>query len=65
TESGGEIKVIGAIDVPAINREIADVMEGGVDAFKLRYEKYGLAPIGVEQLTSGSEVDAKDHTEAR
>jgi hypothetical protein len=33
TESGGEIKFTGAIDVPEINREIADVMEGGVEAF--------------------------------
>jgi chromosome segregation protein len=41
TESGGQIKFSGAIDVPEINREIADVMEGGVDAFKLRYQKYG------------------------
>lgn len=41
TESGGQIKFTGAIDVPEINREIADVMEGGVEAFKLRYQKYG------------------------
>ena len=41
TESGGQIKFSGAIDMPEINREIADVMEGGVDAFKLRYQKYG------------------------
>ncbi len=40
-ESGGMIKLTGAIDVPAINREIAEVMEGGVDAFKLRHQKYG------------------------
>lgn len=40
-ESGGIVKLTGAIDVPAINREIAEVMEGGVDAFKLRYQKYG------------------------
>lgn len=40
-ESGGVIKLTGAIDVPSINREIAEVMEGGVDAFKLRYQKYG------------------------
>lgn len=40
-ESGGIIKLTGAIDVPAINREIAEVMEGGVDAFKLRHQKYG------------------------
>ena len=44
TESGGQIKCTGAIDVPEINREIADVMEGGVEAFKLRYQKYGLTP---------------------
>lgn len=47
TESGGQIKCAGAIDVPEINREIADVMEGGVDAFKLRYQKYGLFPVGL------------------
>jgi len=41
TESGGHIKFSGAIDVPEINREIAEVMEGGVEAFKLRYQKYG------------------------
>lgn len=41
TESGGRIKATGAIDMPAINTEIADVMEGGVDAFKLRLQKYG------------------------
>jgi type III restriction enzyme len=41
TESGGQIKLLGAIDVPEINREIAEVMEGGVEAFKLRYQKYG------------------------
>jgi chromosome segregation protein len=47
TESGGQIKCTGAIDVPEINREIAEVMEGGVDAFKLRYQKYGLFPVGL------------------
>jgi chromosome segregation protein len=41
TESGGQIKFTGAIDVPEINREIAEVMEGGIEAFKLRYDKYG------------------------
>lgn len=41
TESGGEIKLTGAIDVPEINREITEVMEGGVEAFKLRQKKYG------------------------
>jgi len=41
TESGGQIKLTGAIDVPEINREIAEVMEGGVEAFKLRHQKYG------------------------
>jgi chromosome segregation protein len=41
TESGGQIKLAGAIDVPEINAEIAEVMEGGVEAFKLRYQKYG------------------------
>jgi len=41
TESGGQIKLTGAIDVPEINREITEVMEGGADAFKLRHQKYG------------------------
>lgn len=41
TESGGQIKLAGAIDVPDINKEIAEVMEGGVEAFKLRHQKYG------------------------
>jgi type III restriction enzyme len=41
TESGGQIKLTGAIDVPEINHEITEVMEGGVEAFKLRYQKYG------------------------
>jgi chromosome segregation protein len=41
TESGGQIKFSGAIDVPEINHEIAEIMEGGVEAFKLRYQKYG------------------------
>ncbi len=41
TESGGQIKLAGAIDIPEINTEIAEVMEGGVEAFKLRYQKYG------------------------
>ncbi len=41
TEHGGRIKLMGAIDVPMINREIAEVMEGGEAAFKLRYKKYG------------------------
>lgn len=47
TESGGQIKCTGAIDVPEINREIAEVMEGGVEAFKLRYQKYGLVAVGL------------------
>jgi chromosome segregation protein len=41
TESGGQIKFLGAIDMPEINHEIAEVMEGGVEAFKLRHQKYG------------------------
>jgi type III restriction enzyme len=41
TESGGKIKLVGAIDVPEIKQEITEVMEGGVDAFKLRQQKYG------------------------
>jgi type III restriction enzyme len=30
TKLGGQIKCMGAIDVPEINREIAEVMEGGI-----------------------------------
>jgi len=41
TESGGHIKSVGAIDMPMINREIAEVMEGGIEAFQLRQKKYG------------------------
>jgi hypothetical protein len=33
--------ITGAIDIPEINREIAEVMEGGIDAFRLRHQKYG------------------------
>jgi type III restriction enzyme len=52
TESGGQVKCTGAIDVPDINREIADVMEGGLEAFKLRYQKYGLVAIGLPAVSS-------------
>ena len=41
TESGGQIKAEGTIDVEVIKNEITEVMEGGVDAFKLRHQKYG------------------------
>ena len=41
TESGGKVKLTGAIDIPAIRTEITDVMEGGEEAFKLRQRKYG------------------------
>jgi putative AbiEii toxin of type IV toxin-antitoxin system/AAA domain-containing protein len=41
TESGGKIKLTGAIDDPTIRSEITEVMEGGEDAFKLRQLKYG------------------------
>ena len=41
TESGGKVKLTGAIDIPAICTEITDVMEGGEEAFKLRQKKYG------------------------
>lgn len=27
------------------NREIVDVMEGGLEAFQFRYQKYGLIPV--------------------
>jgi chromosome segregation protein len=41
TESGGKIKLTGAIDDPKVRSEITEVMEGGEDAFKLRQLKYG------------------------
>ncbi len=37
-ESGGQVKIAGAIDLPDINKDMADVMEGGVAAFKLRHQ---------------------------
>lgn len=40
-QSGGRIKLQGAIDLPNINKEITLVMEGGKEAFRLRKEKYG------------------------
>jgi type III restriction enzyme len=40
-QSGGQIKAVGAIDIPAIRDAIKQVMEGGEAAFKLRKEKYG------------------------
>jgi chromosome segregation protein len=40
-QSKGRIKLEGAIDVRAIREEIAKVMEGGKEAFRLRSEKYG------------------------
>ena len=40
-ESGGQLKLQGAIDVEDVRREITRVMEGGEAAFKLRKEKYG------------------------
>ncbi len=40
-QSGGKIKLAGAIDVPAVRDEITHVMEGGEKAFKLRRDKYG------------------------
>lgn len=40
-QSGGRIKLEGAIDVPAVREEITRIMEGGERAFKLRKEKYG------------------------
>jgi chromosome segregation protein len=41
TESGGKVKLTGAIDVANIRTEITEVMEGGADAFQLRKTKYG------------------------
>lgn len=58
TESGGQIKSTGAIDVPEINREIAEVMEGGIEAFKLRYQKYGLFPVGLSQSEAAADEPA-------
>lgn len=40
-QSGGTIKVQGAIDINDVRSEIAAVMEGGRQAFTLRKEKYG------------------------
>jgi chromosome segregation protein len=40
-QSGGMIKVQGAIDIEDVRSEIATVMEGGKEAFNLRKEKYG------------------------
>jgi type III restriction enzyme len=40
-QTGGQIKVVGAIDNPAIKDEITSVTEGGKEAFNLRKEKYG------------------------
>ena len=40
-QSGGVIKLQGAIDIADIRHEIAAVMEGGKDAFRLRKDKYG------------------------
>ncbi len=40
-QSGGQIKLRGAIDVDEIRSEITKVMEGGKEAFRLRKEKYG------------------------
>ena len=40
-QSGGRIKLSGAIDIPNVRKEITVVMEGGEKAFRLRKEKYG------------------------
>ncbi|MEX5718203.1 TrlF family AAA-like ATPase [Geodermatophilus maliterrae] len=40
-QSGGRIKLTGAIDIPELRDEITHVMEGGEKAFKLRRDKYG------------------------
>ncbi len=40
-QSSGHIKFEGAIDIPEVRNEITQVMEGGIEAFKLRKEKYG------------------------
>jgi len=40
-QSGAQIKLRGAIDIPKVRDEITAVMEGGEKAFRLRKEKYG------------------------
>jgi chromosome segregation protein len=40
-QSGGEIRLQGAIDIPEVREAITRVMEGGERAFRLRQEKYG------------------------
>lgn len=40
-QSGGKIKLKGAIDLVAVRDEITVVMEGGEKAFRLRKDKYG------------------------
>jgi len=40
-QSGGNVKLKGAIDIAEIRHEIAAVMEGGKEAFRLRKDKYG------------------------
>lgn len=40
-QSGGRVKLEGAIDVPAVRDEITRIMEGGEKAFRLRKERYG------------------------
>ncbi len=40
-QSRGQLKLKGAIDMPAVRKEITTVMEGGEKAFRLRKEKYG------------------------
>jgi type III restriction enzyme len=40
-QSSGLVKYEGSIDVNEIREEIANVMEGGKEAFTLRKEKYG------------------------
>ena len=39
--SAGQIELKGAIDIPAVRKQITVVMEGGEKAFRLRKEKYG------------------------
>lgn len=40
-QSGGKIKLEGAIDMPEVRDEVTQVIEGGEKAFRLRKEKYG------------------------
>lgn len=40
-QSGGRVKLQGAIDIPDVREEITQVMESGEKDFRLRKDKYG------------------------